>query len=256
MSGPTDTPIANQEGKTMEQPLSGKVAVVTGAASGIGLATSRYLGKAGARVVMVDRDEAAVTERADALGAAAHVCDLVDPQQCAAMVPDIIASVGRIDILHCNAGIYIGGDLEETDAEAIDAMLGLNVNVVMKNVHAVIPHMKNRGGGDIVVTSSLAGHTAVPWEPVYSGSKFAVTCFVETMRRQLLSHDIRVGQVSPGPVITALLSDWPEENLQKARDSGAIIDPEEIADAILYMLTRKRNVTIRDIIIVPTKFDI
>ena len=156
----------------------------------------------------------------------------------------------------CNAGSYIGGDLDETNNAAIDRMLQLNVNAVMKNVHDVIPHMVERGVGDIIVTSSVAGHTAVPWEPVYSGSKWAITCFVQTMRRQLNKKGIRVGQVSPGPVISALLADWPEENLRKAKESGSLIEPSEVADAVVFMLTRPRNVTIRDVIVLPTNFDI
>jgi ribitol 2-dehydrogenase len=76
------------------------------------------------------------------------------------------------------------------------------------------------------------------------------------MRRQLNKKGIRVGQVSPGPVISALLADWPEENLRKAKESGSLIEPDEVSDAIMFMLTRPRNVTIRDMIVLPTNFDI
>jgi ribitol 2-dehydrogenase len=75
------------------------------------------------------------------------------------------------------------------------------------------------------------------------------------MRRQMIPHGVRVSQISPGPVASALLADWPEQNLRKARESGSIIDPEDIADAVIYMLTRKRSVTIRDMIVLPTNFD-
>ena len=242
----------------MAQSLQGKVALVTGAASGIGLATTRALIGQGVRVVMADRDGAALDRLAGELGEAAmpQVTDLLDADSCDAMVPEALAKAGRIDILHCNAGTYIGGDLTETDAASIDRMLNLNVNAVMKNVHAVIPHMTEQGGGDIIVTCSVAGHFPVPWEPVYSASKWAITCFVQTMRRQLNKKGIRVGQVSPGPVISALLADWPEENLRKAKESGSLIEPDEVSEAILFMLTRPRNVTIRDVIVLPTNFDI
>lgn len=242
----------------MAESLKDKVALVTGATSGIGLATVRALVGAEARVVMADRDAAALDRLAGDLGdpAIPLVTDLLDPASCDAMVPGALEKAGRIDILHCNAGTYIGGDLTETDPAAIDRMLNLNVNAVMKNVHAVIPHMAGRGSGDIIVTCSVAGHFPVPWEPVYSGSKWAITCFVQTMRRQLNKRGIRVGQVSPGPVISALLADWPEENLRKAKESGSLIEPEEISDAIIYMLARPRNVTIRDMIVLPTNFDI
>ena len=238
--------------------LNGKIAAITGGASGIGLATAEALLDAGATVVLVDRDAAALEKLRERLGPRmiAQVTDLLDPDSCAAMVPKILEKVDHIDILHCNAGTYIGGDLVETDAATIDRMLNLNVNAVMKNVHAVIPHMTARGTGDIIVTCSVAGHFPVPWEPVYSGSKWAITCFVQTMRRQLNKQGIRVGQVSPGPVISALLADWPEENLRKAKENGSLIEPSEVADAIIFMLTRPRNVTIRDMIVLPTNFDI
>lgn len=238
--------------------LKGKVAVVTGAASGIGLATTKYLLEAGAKVVMVDWNAQELEKLCKELGtnAIAQVTNLLDAASTNAMIPEILEKTGQIDILHCNAGTYIGGDLDETDPATIDKMLNLNVNAVIKNVHAVIPHMKERGIGDIIVTCSVAGHAAIQHEPVYSSSKWAMTSFVQTMRRQLISHDIRVGQVSPGPVVSALLADWPEDKLQKAKDDGALIEPDDVADAILYMLTRKRTITIRDMIVLPTSFDI
>lgn len=79
--------------------------------------------------------------------------------------------------------------------------------------------------------------------------------FVQGMRRQLIPHGVRVAQVSPRPVASALLADWAEENLRKAKESGSLMDPEEVADAVVYMLTRKRSVIIRDMIVLPTDFD-
>lgn len=241
----------------MSETLSGKIAVITGAASGIGLATTETLLAAGATVVMVDWNEKSLTDLVARLGdkAIAQVTNLLDADSCAAMVPEILRKVDHIDILYCNAGTYIGGDLTETDPVSIDKMLGLNVNAVIKNVHAVAPHMIARGTGDIVVTCSIAGHFPTYWEPVYASSKWAITCFVQTMRRQMIPHGIRVAQVSPGPVVSALLADWPEENLRKAKESGSLMDPGEVADAVEYILTRKRTVTIRDMIVLPTNFD-
>lgn len=242
----------------MANELSGKVAAVTGAASGIGRASAEAMLAAGATVFFVDRDEAAVREICDGLGDAAVplITDLLDPESCASILPRILDAAGQLDILHANAGTYIGGDLVEADTANIDRMLNLNVNVVMKNVHDVLPHMIERGGGDVIVTSSVAGHYPVPWEPVYSSSKWAVTCFVQTTRRQVFKHGVRVAQVSPGPVISALLADWPEENLRKAKENGSLIEPSEVADAVMYMLTRPRSVTIRDMVILPSNFDI
>ena len=241
----------------MSESLQGKVADITGAASGIGLATTEALLDQGATVVMVDWNEAALAELAGKLGdrAIPQVTNLLDTDSCNAMIPEILEKVDHIDILYCNAGTYIGGDLTETTPEAIDRMLNLNVNAVMKNVHAVVPHMIERKTGDIVVTCSIAGHFPTYWEPVYSGSKWAITSFVQGMRRQMIPHGVRVAQVSPGPVVSALLADWPEENLRKARESGSLIDASEVADAVVYMLTRKRTVTIRDMLVLPTNFD-
>src|SRR5690606_4526050 len=234
-----------------------KIAVVTGAASGIGLATAKALLAEGATVVLADRNAAALERLTDELGSRAigQVTDLLDADSCNAMIPEILAKVGQIDILHCNAGIYIGGNLSETTPDAIDRMLNLNVNAVMKNVHAVLPHMTARQTGDIIVTCSVAGHFPTYWEPVYSGSKWAITSFVQGMRRQMIPHGVRVAQISPGPVVSALLADWPEENLRAAREAGGLIEPEDVAEAILFMLTRRRGVTIRDMIILPTNFD-
>jgi ribitol 2-dehydrogenase len=242
----------------MARELEGKVAVVTGAASGIGLASTEAMLAAGARVVMVDRDEAAMQALRDKHGDALIPLrvNLLDAKDCAALVPKVLALAGQIDILHANAGSYVGGDLVDNDTDAIDRMLHLNVNVVMKNVHDVLPHMIARKTGDIIVTSSLAAHFPTPWEPVYASSKWAINCFVQTVRRQVFKHGIRVGSISPGPVITSLLADWPPEKLQEARDSGSLLEAKEVAEVVTFMLTRPRGMTIRDVVMMPTNFDL
>ena len=242
--------------------LQGKVAAVTGAASGIGLASAQAMLAEGARVVLIDRDQAALQAAVQAL-ASQHgeaviplVIDLLDPQDCATLLPQILQKAGQLDIFHANAGSYVGGDLVDSATDAIDRMLHLNVNVVMKNVHDVLPHMIARRTGDIIVTSSLAAHFPTPWEPVYASSKWAVNCFVQTVRRQVFKHGIRVGSISPGPVITALLADWPPEKLQEARDAGSLLEASEVADVVIFMLTRPRGMTIRDVVMLPTNFDL
>ena len=216
----------------MTQKLQGQVAVVTGAASGIGLASAEAMLAAGAQVVLVDRDQRALAALCERLGPAALplVLDLLDPRQCASLLPGVLELAGRLDILHANAGSYIGGDLVDADPDAIDRMLNLNVNVVMKNVHDVLPHMIARGTGDIIVTSSLAAHYPTPWEPVYASSKWAIDCFVQTTRRQVFKHGLRVGAISPGPVMTGLLADWPADKLAEARASGSLLDPAEVGE--------------------------
>lgn len=238
--------------------LAGKVAAVTGGASGIGLAGVEAMLSNGARVIGIDRDEAALAALQKRYGHSfiPLVIDLLDADDCASMMPRILEHTGQLDIFHANAGLYIGGDLVDTDNAAIDRMLNLNVNVVMKNVHDVLPHMIERGTGDIIVTSSLAAHYPTPWEPVYASSKWAIDCFVQTVRRQVFRHGVRVGAVSPGPVVTGLLSDWPAHKLREARESGSLIEPEEVASVIMFMLTRPRNMTIRDVVMMPTNFDL
>ncbi|QCB45980.1 SDR family oxidoreductase [Hydrogenophaga sp. PAMC20947] len=242
----------------MAQPFKGKVAAVTGAASGIGRASAEALLAAGARVVLIDRDESALAAACAALGeqAVPLVLDLLDSQQCASLMPEILARTGQLDIFHANAGLYVGGDLVDAQHDAIDRMLNLNINVVMKNVRDVLLHMTERHTGDIIVTSSLAAHFPTPWEPVYASSKWAIDCFVQTVRRQVFKHGIRVGSVSPGPVITSLLSDWPAEKLAEAKASGSLVEASEIAEVIVFMLTRRRGMTIRDVVLMPTNFDL
>ena len=242
----------------MARELEGKFAVVTGAASGIGLASAEAMMALGARVVMVDRDEPAlkalVKKHGDAL--TPLVVDLLDPKDCASLVPRALEKLGHIDIFHANAGAYVGGDLVDADTGAIDRMLNLNVNVVMKNVHDVLPHMIERRTGDIVVTSSLAAHFPTPWEPVYASSKWAINCFVQTVRRQVFKHGVRVGSISPGPVITALIAGWPPEKLAELRAAGSLLEASEVAEVVMFMLTRPRGMTIRDVVMLPTNFDL
>ena len=242
----------------MARELEGKIAVVTGAASGIGLASAEAMLAAGARVVMVDRDEAAMQALCSKHGDALIPLriNLLDAKDCATLVPKVLALTGQLDILHANAGSYVGGDLVDNDTDAIDRMLNLNVNVVMKNVHDALPHMIARRTGDIIVTSSLAAHFPTPWEPVYASSKWAINCFVQTVRRQVFKHGIRVGSISPGPVISALLADWPPERLQEARNSGSLLEAREVAEVVTFMLTRPRGMTIRDVVMMPTNFDL
>jgi ribitol 2-dehydrogenase len=242
----------------MGQDLTGKVAAITGAASGIGLACARSLLIEGARVVLVDRAEESLKAICSELGPQAIplVIDLTDPKSVAGMMPQILEKAGKLDIFHANAGSYIGGEVVEGDPDAWDRMLNLNINAAFRSVHAVLPHMVGRKTGDIIVTSSIAGLVPVVWEPIYTASKHAVQAFVHTVRRQVAKHGLRVGAVAPGPVVTALISDWPKDKLDAALAAGDLLQPEEVAEAVLFMLTRPRNVTIRDLVILPQSNDL
>ncbi|MFD1983950.1 SDR family oxidoreductase [Mesorhizobium newzealandense] len=242
----------------MSQELSGKVAAITGAASGIGLECARYMLAAGASVVLVDRAEATLNSLCTELGPKAIplVIDLMQPSSVATMMPQILEKAGQLDIFHANAGAYVGGEVLTGDPDAWDRMLNLNINAVFRSIHAVLPHMVERKTGDIIVTSSIAGLVPVVWEPIYTASKHAVQAFVHTVRRQVAKHGLRVGAVAPGPVVTALVSDWPKAKLEEELAAGGLMQPREVAEAVMFMLTRPRNVTIRDLVILPQSNDL
>jgi ribitol 2-dehydrogenase len=240
------------------QELTGKVVAITGAASGIGLACARRLLAAGAHVFLVDRDAKALEGLLPELGSNAHalIIDLLDPSSVAEMMPQILQKKGQLDIFHANAGSYVGGALASGDPNAWDRMLNLNINAVFRSVHAVLPHMIERKTGDILVTSSVAGVVPVVWEPVYTASKHAIQAFVHTVRRQVIKDGLRVGAVLPGPVVTALIKDWPKDKLDAELAAGGLLLPEEVAEAVFFMLSRPRNVTIRDLVILPQSTDL
>ncbi len=242
----------------MSDPMNGKVVAITGAASGIGLACARILIAEGATVVLIDRAQDRLEALCAELGERAKplVIDLMNGAELSGILPRIIDLAGRLDVFHANAGAYVGGAVAEGDPDAWDRMLNLNINAAFRSVHAVLPHMIEQKSGDILFTSSIAGVVPVIWEPIYTASKFAVQAFVHSTRRQVAPHGVRVGAVLPGPVVTALLDDWPKAKMDEALANGSLMQPKEVADAVLFMLTRPRNVTIRDLVILPNSVDL
>ena len=213
---------------------------------------------AGARVVLVDRDEAALTALCGRHGEAAMplVVDLLDAQACATLMPRALAMAGQIDILHANAGLYVGGDLVNADTTAIDRMLNLNVNVVMKNVHDVLPHMIGRRTGDIIVTSSLAAHYPTPWELVYArfqvGDQLLPADGAPPGLQARPARRLRLARARRHRAAGRLAS----RELQEARESGSLLEAGEVAEVVMFMLTRQRGMTIRDVVLMPTNFDL
>ena len=242
----------------MSDVMTGKVVAITGAASGIGLECARTLLAAGAKVVLIDRAEDRLRALCAELGphALPLVVDLLNGAEVSAMLPRILDLAGGLDVFHANAGAYIGGPVQEGDPDAWDRMLNLNINAAFRSVHAVLPHMIAQKSGDILFTSSIAGVVPVVWEPIYTASKFAVQAFVASTRRQVAQYGVRVGAVLPGPVVTALLDDWPKEKLEDALANGSLMQPKEVADCVLFMLSRPRHVTIRDLVILPNSVDL
>jgi ribitol 2-dehydrogenase len=242
----------------MTQQLSGKVAAVTGAASGIGLECARTLHAAGARVVLIDRDAARLDELVAEIGDGAFAvkADLFDRAQVDDLKDSILAVAGGLDIFHANAGSYVGGPVVDGDPDEWERMLNLNINSTFRAVRSVLPHLVAQKSGDVILTSSIAGLVPVVWEPIYTASKFAVQAFVHTLRRQVANDGVRVGAVAPGPVVTALLKDWPKAKMDEALANGSLMQPKEVAEAVLFMVTRAKGVTVRDLVILPTTVDL
>ncbi|WP_337270381.1 SDR family oxidoreductase [Oryzifoliimicrobium ureilyticus] len=242
----------------MTNKLEGKVAAITGAASGIGLACARKLIDEGATVVLIDRAEDKLRSLCADLGERSRmvVVDLLNGPEVSGLLPRILAEAGKLDIFHANAGAYIGGPVAEGDPDSWDRMLNLNINAAFRSVHAVLPYMIEQKGGDILFTSSVAGVVPVVWEPIYTASKFAVQAFVHSTRRQVAPHGVRVGAVLPGPVVTALLDDWPKAKMDEALANGSLMQPQEVAEAVYFMLSRPRNIVIRDLVILPNGVDL
>ncbi|KAF0175049.1 MAG: ribitol 2-dehydrogenase [Rhodobacteraceae bacterium] len=242
----------------MSDLMKDKVAAITGAASGIGLECAKILLEEGATVVLIDRAEDRLKSLCAELGPRALplVVNLLDGPQVSGILPRILELAGRLDIFHANAGAYIGGPVVEGDPDAWDRMLNLNINAAFRSVHAVLPHMVAQKSGDILFTSSIAGVVPVVWEPIYTASKFAVQAFVHSTRRQVAKDGVRVGAVLPGPVVTALLDDWPKAKMEDALANGSLMMPREVAECVLFMLSRPRNVTVRDLVILPNSVDL
>ena len=235
------------------EPLSGKVVVVTGASSGIGLAIAQELHRLGATVVIAARSRERLDSAVSSVGerCTAVVTDVTRAEDVDRLVGGAIEAHGGIDVLVANAGVYVGGDVWESDPDALDRLLETNVTGVVRTVRAALGHMVERGSGDVLVTSSVSGHQAIYWEPVYSASKHALQAFVHGVRRQLVGTGVRMGAIAPGVVLNDLwgVADSAEIEEKVARGEG--IRSEDVADAVGYMLTRPAHVTIRDLVILP-----
>jgi ribitol 2-dehydrogenase len=242
----------------MSQSLKDKVIAITGAATGIGYACAKDLIDHGAKVVLIDRNTEALEKAVSELGENSFgvQIDLLNKTEVDAMLDRLLEKWGRLDAFHANAGAYNGGTFAEGNPDEWDKIFELNINSVFRSVHAVLPHFIAQKSGDIVVTSSIAGLVPIVCEPVYTASKHAIQAFVHTLRRQVSQHGVRVGAVAPGPVVTSLLDDWSEERLKEAMANGRLMQPEEVAEAITFMLSRSSDVTVRDLVLLPNAFDV
>ncbi len=238
----------------MTASLAGKVAIITGASSGIGKACVRALAAQGCKLALAARSAEVMKALAADLPTECLVlrADMTAPDDILRMVDSALERFGRIDVLLANAGVYMPGNFADGDMEAYARMFQLNVDGVIRCAHAVLPAMREQGSGDIIATSSIAGHHDIVGEPVYSASKNAVQTFVHTLRRQVAKDGIRVMSLAPGPVANPMQKLYDAEEIRRAVEVNlSHLACEDCAEAILYMLSRPRHVTIRDMVLLP-----
>ena len=225
--------------------LSGKTALVTGGASGIGAATARRLAAEGARVAVVDVNEEGARAVAGELDGFACVVDVADTASVRACVERVVGELGEIDVLINNAGTDRFSYFVNTDEELWDFVLGVNLRGVIAVTHTVLPRMQERRTGAIVNVASEAGRVGSQGSVVYSAAKAGVIGFTKAVAREAARYRVRCNAVAPGPIETPLLNAAPAmlgelgARLKKAMvDSTALGRsgaPEEVAAAIVFL---------------------
>ncbi len=240
--------------------LEGRVAAITGASSGIGAATARALAGAGAAVAVgarrTDRLEELVSEiEGDGGRAVSLSVDVSDEQAARRFATDAKEQLGGLDILVNNAGVMLLGPVEGADTDQWRQMIDANVYGVLYCTHAVLPIMREAGGGHIVNVSSVAGRVAGANTAVYNLTKFGVTAFSEALRQEALASRVRVTAIEPGFVETELQG-HNTEAVQKGISSmmdkiGDVLQPEDIAEAILYAVSQPERVGINEVLVRP-----
>jgi len=248
----------------MPEQLNGTVALVTGASSGIGEATALALAEHGATVALVARREDRLTELAARTGDRTLVigADVSDQSQAQAAVKRTVEELGRLDILVNNAGVMLLGPVENAPLEEWQRMVDVNVLGLLYCAHAALPHLleaaqsAERGVADLVNISSVAGRVARLGSGVYNLTKHGVGAFSESLRQEMTQRHVRVSLVEPGAVETELVTHNRPEIQEVIRGTfGEIqrLDARDIADAILYIVTRPRHVAVNELLIRPTE---
>jgi len=241
--------------------LSEKVAIITGASSGIGEATALALAAQGAQVVVVarrgDRLEKVAQQISETGGKALQIiADVTDEAQVRQMVDKAQAELGRVDILVNNAGVMLLGPIDGADTEDWRRMINLNLLGLMYATHAVLPLMKAQGEGHIINISSVAGRTASANVGVYNATKWGVGAFSEALRQEVHKDKIRVTVIEPGIVATELgehiTNIEVKERLQARVAAMTPLESEDIAAAIVYAVTQPPRVNVNEILIRPT----
>lgn len=234
--------------------LSGKVVIITGASSGIGAASARLLAQYGCKLTLAARSADKLQALATELPSETLVvrADMTQPKDISNMVERTMDRFGRIDVMFANAGVFIQGDFSDYDMDAVSQMLKINIDGVLRCAHAVIPIMKAQGSGDILVTSSIAGHAELHRGPAYGATKHAIETFVNTLRRQVARDGIRVMSLAPGKVANELWGLTDPEEIQRLTIAEQLyLSVEDVAEAAAFMLSRPRHVTVRNLVMVP-----
>ena len=211
--------------------LAGKIALVTGAAGGLGRATVRALAAEGATVVAADVDETGARAVAAEAGGHAIGCDVADLEANRAAVAFAVETCGGLDLVHLNAGIGSGCGIDgDFDLARYRRAMGVNLDGVVFGAHAALPALRARGGGAIVATSSLAGLTGTPYDPLYSAGKHAIVGLTRSLGAPLAEQGIRFNAICPGfaesPIIDPIRD-------MIAASGVAIIAPEQVAAAVV-----------------------
>ncbi len=232
--------------------LKDSVMVITGASSGIGMATARRLNRAGVRFVLNARSREKLEAFAAELDSAVCVVgDMIDPQTPQNILDTAFSEFGRVDILFNNAGVMHIGAIDEVDVEELCSMVRLNFESVVRMSYLVLRHMKERGSGFLINSSSLAGLKAFAQIGAYNGTKFAVEAFTDALRMELAGTGVKVTAIEPGRTKTELFSHWPEE--KKFKPENGLIEADDIARCIEFILEQPREVLIPRLLVVPAR---
>jgi NADP-dependent 3-hydroxy acid dehydrogenase YdfG len=244
----------------MANALDGTVALVTGASSGIGEATARALADQGATVSVVARRKDRLDALAGQIGGLAIQADITDREQAIAAVERTASELGRLDIVINNAGVMLLGSIVDAPVEEWDRMIALNVQGLLYVAHAAIPHLLRAAEGDprrvadLVHISSVAGRRVGAGGGIYQLTKHAVGVFSEALRQEVTGRHVRSSLVEPGATESELVTHLRDEVRQQlpagVEDKLAA---EDIADAIVYIVTRPRHVAINEILVRPTE---
>ena len=214
--------------------LDGKVALVTGASSGIGAAVARRLASLGAHIVAADIQEDAGQAIADELDGAFVRCDVREPADSEAAVATAVERFGGLDLVHLNAGISTGTSPgPDFDLEQYRRAMSINLDGVVFGVQAALPALRARGAGAVIATASMAGLVAVPFDPVYAANKHAVVGLVRGLGPAYAPEKIRVNAVCPSWADTAILAGG-REQLEAA--GMPVLEVDDVADAVLAIL--------------------